>query len=391
MQHILEATLHAITSIIEATGLEDYSGLIKILTAIATLALAVMKAYSYGRNHLLRKLRPFLAAEEGFWDKSPELDVAEHIKSLRDGIPIVSVINFKGGVGKSTIVTNLAAFFDSRGIKVLLVDLDQQGSLTDSTVATKSELPFGAVQAIAGNKTPEDVLKASVAGKDPLKQTRVLACFYEMNRVENRVVFDWLIRDVKTDIRYNLHRALSANVVRDRYDLVLIDCAPRLMTASVNALCASTHFLVPTVLDGLSATAAEATLGAVQKIRERLSPSLKCIGIVPTFVYQKGELRTREKKSLQDLRDNVNSKKLVKGFDGAIPILENSRIYRKEAIAKMAGGEIPFYIDNEVKGMFTDLGQVVAQALGDEFVEKLRNANSRITPSIGENVISIAG
>ena len=92
---------------------------------------------------------------------------------------------------------------------------------------------------------------------------------------EIQVMFRWLTAR-EPEVRYNLHHYLQSHVFqtdsRYAFDLVLIDCPPRLLTGSVNALAASTHVLVPTILDGQSHVATLNTLGAVQQFRQTLNP-----------------------------------------------------------------------------------------------------------------------
>jgi Mrp family chromosome partitioning ATPase len=122
--------------------------LIEITGGVLTVFLLLMKVYAYGRDRILKKVRLFMLGEEGFWDKPPRLNLARQIRELLEGLPILTIANFKGRVGKSTVAANLAAFFDSVGIRVLLIDFDYQGSLTDSVIKIADNLKIGAVELI---------------------------------------------------------------------------------------------------------------------------------------------------------------------------------------------------------------------------------------------------
>ncbi|MGQ4828065.1 ParA family protein, partial [Enterococcus faecalis] len=79
--------------------------------------------------------------------------------------------------------------------------------------------------------------------------------FYELTETENRAVTEWQLGERERDIRYDLFRLLRDPAVRQHYGAVLIDAPPRFSISSIQALCASTHVLVPSVLDNTSATA----------------------------------------------------------------------------------------------------------------------------------------
>jgi chromosome partitioning protein len=383
--------LHSIVAALRAVGVVGSQYVLEVTAGCLAVILLCMRIYKFGRDHILKKVRGFMLGDDGFWDRRPKRSIAKHIKSLRDGLPIITVANFKGGVGKSTMVANLAAFYDQAGLRVLLIDFDYQGSLTDAVIKTDGQLYFASVDVIEGKKSVEEVLGRSHRAVANFQNTDVLAAYYVLNRAENRILFKWLIREDPADIRYHLHSYLSSPTIRNRYDLVIIDAPPRLMTATVNALCASTHVIVPTILDGLSSSAALNTVDAILKLRDKISPSLKVAGIVPTFVYKSTGYSAREAKALTYIHDEIDNVLSTKQ-DSPIEVFEGERILRKEAIANAAGEKVAFFQDAAVRNMYTQLGIALSKCVGGSLERKLRDegkgAESR-SEVAGNNVVQL--
>jgi len=124
-------------------------------------------------------------------------------------------------------------------------------------------------------------------------------------RIENREMIRWLMGDEKTDIRYRLADVLLSHAVLNNFDVILIDAPPRLTTASVQALCASTHVLIPTVLDPLSADDPVGYFGRQLKAHEELWPQLKVMGIVGTLTNK--PQRAQEEPALKAAGDRLRA------------------------------------------------------------------------------------
>ena len=341
---------------------------LEIITGLVGLLFVSMKAYAFGRDRLLRKVQLFMLGDEGFWDRKPRTNMGKHIRTLRDSVPVIMVANYKGGVAKSTVVANLGAYFDSIGIRVLLIDFDYQGTLTDAVINTDGKLKFGAVDLIEPMKSAAEVLEKSEQPLPHYKRSRIFASSYTFSRTENRVVFRWLVGEDTDDVRYRLHGFLSSDVVQSRFDLVLIDCPPRLMTATANAVCASTHVLVPTILDDLSTSAAINTIASIRKLRDTLSPTLRILGVVPTFVQMKTKFNRRELEALDFLKTELKER-FESSDEKSIILFEQQRILRKEAIAVAAGQTVPYFENSEIRSMFTELGMAIAKELGGTIAE----------------------
>ena len=298
----------------------------------------------------------------------------------KTGKLILTVANLKGGVGKTTLTANLAAFFanpfnDSTrpSRKVLVVDLDFQGSCSSMLFADTewrpgkdqlshaSELVTGSPMAMGGH-VGQPVSTVNGA--------RGISAFYDLASVENREMIRWLMGDEKNDIRYRLAHTLLNNAVLDHFDVILIDAPPRLTTASIQALCASTHVLIPTVLDPLS-TDAVGYFGRQLKAHEILWPQLKVMGIIGTLTntLQRGE----EEPFLTGAGDRLRD--ALMGSGGCLRYLESKKtdfefpyewsVRRSTPLARAASQGVPYVMVGNsgparlVRKMFDNFGREV--------------------------------
>jgi len=94
---------------------------------------------------------------------------------------------------------------------------------------------------------------------------------------------EWLLGETDDDLRYRLANILHRDTIANQYDLVLIDAPPRLTTGTMNALCASTHLIVPTAFTAVSAEPVANFLAMARAVKTKLNPHLKMIGVVETL------------------------------------------------------------------------------------------------------------
>ena len=103
--------------------------------------------------------------------------------------------------------------------------------------------------------------------------------FYDLSMSEDRGLVEWLIGDRLRDVRYDLFELLNDATIRERFGLIIIDAPPRTTLASIQALCAGTHVLIPTVLDDTSANAV-GYFATHLSAHRTIWPKLKIVGII---------------------------------------------------------------------------------------------------------------
>ncbi len=193
---------------------------------------------------------------------------------------VIAISNQKGGVSKTTTTMNLGAALAERGKRVLIVDLDQQGSLTHSAGYDPEELEETLYDVLSSHT---DIKQKQVRQLAPIIQTltknldlvpangKLAALDLELDRAYNR--------------EYILKRALESE--KANYDYILLDCPPSLSLLVVNALTAANDVIIPLQADYLATKGVKRLLEIIEAVQVRLNPSLRIAGILLTMADQR--------------------------------------------------------------------------------------------------------
>jgi cellulose biosynthesis protein BcsQ len=275
------------------------------VTVLAFIALLLgrMKAFYTkfrDRRRSLERARTAINDPQGLWIFDQPL--APNI--MHPNRRVLVIANAKGGVGKTTVAANLAASLSTQLTKpVLLIDLDFQGSLSSMAIVLAANRvvpgqPSRASQLVANKLNAGDLLQMPAATNIP--DIRVVPAYYDLAREENRIMLNWLIGDTATDPRYTLARLIASPDVEQHFGLVIIDCAPRLTTGTIQALAAGSHLLIPTILDGPSGEAVASFVEQVETFRAAgLCPEIQYVGVLPTMLLPRANYAA-ERKALGD-------------------------------------------------------------------------------------------
>lgn len=182
---------------------------------------------------------------------------------------IVSVVNQKGGVGKTTTTLNLAAYLAEQGKFVLVIDLDPQANATSGLGIAHAELEHGIYEGIIGQRSMRDVVHPTAhEGLKVIPATQALAgAAIELVNVEEREHF--------------LRKALLE--IRNDYDYILIDNPPTLGLLTINGLVASDSVLIPVQAEYFALEGLGQLMNTVNLIKENLKPELNVMGAVITM------------------------------------------------------------------------------------------------------------
>lgn len=198
---------------------------------------------------------------------------------------IISVLNLKGGVGKTTVTAHLGAALAAKGYNVLLMDLDLQGSLSslflgESALVERSrdKLLLQHYLLKAAERRKANLLECCVPilnGKSALVPNADSMAYAELN-----LTMQWLLRLGKRDTRFLLRKALQQKRVTNRYDIVLLDCPPLFNTCCVNALAASDYILIPVLPSRKAAERVPLLLERLQSLHQVINPHLQVLGVL---------------------------------------------------------------------------------------------------------------
>lgn len=189
---------------------------------------------------------------------------------------IISLVNQKGGVGKSTTTMNLGAYLVLHGKKVLLIDMDPQANLTTGLGFRPENLEKNVYKAMSGKIRLEDsIINTSLLNLDLIPATPDLAAatIELVETVDREYVF------------YNAVKIISNN-----YDFVLIDCPPSLGLLTVNSLTASDKIVIPIQCEYYALEGLKQLLESINLIKENLKDNIQILGAVLTMFDKRNQL-----------------------------------------------------------------------------------------------------
>ena len=180
---------------------------------------------------------------------------------------IIAIVNQKGGVGKTTTAINLTAALHSRGVKVLLCDFDPQANATSGLGVDKRRIKYSVYDVTINGIPAEQAIVHTDFGDVLPAHADLAGAGVELISTTNREMV--------------LEKALRP--LKNKYDIIFIDCPPSLELLTLNGLCAADGILVPVQCEYFALEGLSDLMGTLRMVRKRLNPRLEIFGVALTM------------------------------------------------------------------------------------------------------------
>lgn len=189
---------------------------------------------------------------------------------------VISLVNQKGGVGKTTTSINLSSSLGHLDQKVLLIDLDSQSNTTTGLGIERAKIQNSTYDVIMGACDIKDAII-----KTPFKNLSVIPSVIDLAGAEIELM-QISMQDRKFVMTEQLKNQI--NKVRDRYDYIIIDCPPALGILTTNALAASDSVLIPIQCEYYSLEGVNLLLKTILQVQKKVNQHLEIEGVLLTML-----------------------------------------------------------------------------------------------------------
>lgn len=240
----------------------------------------------------------------------PALDEAVrrygYSETLFDKAKVISIVNHKGGVGKTTTTINVGKALSLLGNRVLLVDMDSQGNLSQCF----------------GIHAPDEQVIDALLSVSPLPMIEISANLY---LTPSDIRMAYRESELANSIGADRRLSLKLEEARDKFDYILIDCPPSLGICTTCSLVASNYCIVPIQPEASAYHGVESLFNRIAEVRTYINPTLTVKGIVFTMVHKNQSVH---KSMMAHIRDTFHNFHIYQA------IIEVSTVIKQSQVAK---------------------------------------------------------
>lgn len=199
---------------------------------------------------------------------------------------IISIVNQKGGVGKTTTAVNLSTIFAVMDKKVLLIDLDSQGNSSSGLGIKQEDRKITSYHVMCDlNSAANAIIETEIPKLSVITANTNLAA----------VELDLIDKDNHETILKN-----KLSTILDQFDYIIIDCPPSLNILTLNALVASNEVIIPMLCDFYSLEGLSHLLKTIEIVEKKLNPIIKISGILFTMYDKRNRLTEQVEKDVRN-------------------------------------------------------------------------------------------
>lgn len=225
---------------------------------------------------------------------------------------VLSSINLKGGVGKTTLAVNYAAYCGKKGLKVLLCDLDPQANASFGMIGVEGWEDHTAAKGTIADLLGARRHKSAQGESREFNDVVITDAWPNVDLVPSHLDLFTVDLDLAgiTAREFQLKRSLKTAL--EKYDIIICDCPPNLTLPTQNALAISTHFMVPVSLDYLSVLGIGLLLSRIKSLSCDLDVALEEAGIIISRVGRPAKHRADTENVVREqFEDKVLSGKIT--------------------------------------------------------------------------------
>jgi cellulose biosynthesis protein BcsQ len=287
------------------------------------------------RDQLQERLVALDRVDNHVWTKPDQFGNNHFIPREQRQTRFIALVNLKGGVGKTTLTLNLGVSLGLRDKRVLLVDLDFQGTLSNMALArelvndyrNKGWTTDALLKANGGMPVLNLLFDVSDAGN-----CRAMIAREELELVEFERQSRFFVNP-QHEARFLLQKALHVPEIFQHFDYVLFDCPPRMSTACINALTCSDHILVPSTLSQLDIEAVPRTLKWLEQLHSVVRAKFLCV-VITRARMREGSLVSYERTQMVSLLEFIRQHQPGEGFVLPYMVPDSPKIHQLTAEGK---------------------------------------------------------